>query len=267
MYPAFTHVPGTPCRATLPHRRNLSPKRPRVNFSCTANASRSNPAIAVDNVSFWWKSGRVALDKVSLRVAPGELAMLVGPNGCGKSTLLRVVRGLLIPSYGSVQLSTPCAFVHQNPDVQMLFPSVATDIAASVPKRPDMPVDEIRDSVIEAMEAVGLSPPEKYMRLSAHRLSGGQRQRAVVASALAMRPTTMLFDEATASMDPVNRAELVARVRRVVSERSIAALWVTHLLEELDVADTIIVMRGGKITAHGPRVAMMPLIYEMQDQV
>lgn len=107
----------------------------------------------------------------------------------------------------------------------MVFPSVGTDIAASVPQRPGMSAAEVKECVIEAMEAVGLSPPEDYLPRSGHRLSGGQRQRAVVASALAMRPSTMLFDEATASMDPVNKAELISRVRRIVSEKQIAALW------------------------------------------
>lgn len=207
------------------HHRSTAPSQCHRKFTCALQSDPQRPAIAVENVSFWWRNGRIALDDVSLEVAPGELAMLVGENGCGKSTLLRVIRGLLEPSRGTVHLETPCAFVHQNPDIQIIFPSIGTDIAASVPKDPTMSDLEIRNQVFDAMEAVGLSPPTDYMRLASHRLSGGQRQRAVVASALAMKPSTILFDEVTASMDPVNKSELVSRVRRIVSERQIAAVW------------------------------------------
>lgn len=216
----FLHLCFTPV-----HQRGSSPSRWRHNFTCALGSDAGRFGIAVDNVNFWWANGRIALQDVSLKVAPGELAMLVGENGCGKSTLLRVTRGLLEPSSGTVRLETPCAFVHQNPDIQIVFPSIGSDIAASVPKGPNTSNRDVRDQVFEAMEAVGLTPPADYIRLSSHRLSGGQRQRAVVASALAMKPSTILFDEVTASMDPVNKAELVSRVRRIVSERRIAALW------------------------------------------
>lgn len=223
--PGFLHVCFAP---THPDGSSLS--RRYRKFTCALKSDARGFGIAVDNVNFWWANGRIALQDVSLKVAPGELTMLVGENGCGKSTLLRVIRGLLEPSSGTVRLKTPCAFVHQNPDIQIILPSIGSDIAASVPKGPNTSARDIRDQVFEVMEAVGLTPPADYIRLSSHRLSGGQRQRAVVASALAMKPSTILFDEVTASMDPVNKAELVSRVRKIVSERRIAALWYVHFV-------------------------------------
>lgn len=151
--------------------------------------------------------------------------MIVGENGCGKSTLLRTICGLLRPASGTVSVDSPCAYVHQHPDVQILFPTVGMDIAASVPKTKGTTKEEVREKVKELMEAVGLSPPENFLSTSSFRLSGGEKQRVVVAGALAMEPRTILFDEATASMDPVNKAELLNRVRRIVTERGIAALW------------------------------------------
>lgn len=185
----------------------------------------SHAGIFADNVSFWWDNGRIALRNVSLKVAPGELTMIVGENGCGKSTLLRTICGLLLPARGTVSVESPCAYVHQQPDVQIIFPTVGMDIAASVPKKEGTTREEVRGKVEELMEAVGLSPPEKFLSTSSFRLSGGEKQRVVVAGALAMEPKTILFDEATASMDPVNKAELLGRVRRIVTEREIAALW------------------------------------------
>ncbi|PXF48479.1 ABC transporter I family member 10, chloroplastic [Gracilariopsis chorda] len=193
--------------------------------------------------------------------------MILGKNGSGKSTLLRILRGLLNPSSGHVYLEKPCAFVQQDPNIQILMPTIGMDIAVSVPKKPDTSRSELWGAVREALTEVGLVPPEYFMRMSSYRLSGGQRQRAAVAAALAMKPKSFLLDEVTASMDPLNKAELISRVRRLITDRNIGAIWVTHLLDELEFADNIAIMGEGRILAQGPRIAMMPLVYDMQDNV
>lgn len=185
----------------------------------------TKPLISVRDVSLWWPNGRAGLQDVNLDVYPGELTMILGPNGCGKSTLLRVIRGLLIPPKGSVSFESPCAYVRQNPSEQIIMPSVGTDIAFSIPNEDKLPKEEVQAKVISALETVGLEPAAKIAKMSSHRLSGGQKQRAVVAAALAMEPKTILFDEVTASIDPLNKAELVSRVRNIVSERKLAAMW------------------------------------------
>lgn len=154
--------------------------------------------------------------------------MIVGKNGSGKSTLLRAIRGLLEPSIGNVFLERPCGFVHQNPDVQILFPTIGGDIVASIPNVEEITNYEAYRKVVQALDMVGLTPASDYIDCSSYRLSGGQKQRAVVAAALAMKPASLLFDEVTASMDPVNKAELVSRVRKIVTERNIAALWYVY---------------------------------------
>lgn len=181
--------------------------------------------ISVRNVCFRWENGRSALDNVSLTVKRGELTMILGKNGSGKSTLLRILRGLLNPSSGLVHLEKPCAFVQQDPNIQILMPTIGMDIAISVPRKPYTPRSEIWDAVREALTEVGLVPPDDFIRMSSYRLSGGQRQRAAVAAALAMKPKSFLFDEVTASMDPLNKAELISRVRRLITERNIGAIW------------------------------------------
>lgn len=151
--------------------------------------------------------------------------MLVGENGCGKSTLLHTICGLLRPTRGIVSSDAPCAFVHQNPNTQIIFPTVGMDVAAAIPGKEEILEAEVQEKVKELLETVGLSPPEDFLDISSFRLSGGQKQRVVVAGALSMEPKTILFDEATASMDPINKAELLCRIRRIVMERKISVLW------------------------------------------
>ncbi|KAI0565553.1 energy-coupling factor transporter ATPase [Gracilaria domingensis] len=181
--------------------------------------------ICVRNVFFRWENGRSALNNVSLTVKEGELTMILGHNGSGKSTLLRILRGVLNPSAGDVYLEKPCAYVQQDPNLQIVLPTIGTDIASSIPKDLSSQASDVRQAVINALNAVGLTPPEDFMPKSSYRLSGGQRQRAAVAAALAMEPRTILFDEVTANMDPFNKAELVSRIRQIVTERNMAAIW------------------------------------------
>lgn len=214
---------------SLPIFKTSFPRPLRRDFktpsACARKLDEPLRGIAVRNVSYWWANSQIALQNVSVDVAPGELAMIVGHNGCGKSTLLRVIRGLFEPPVGEIFLERPCGFVHQNPDIQILLPTIGADIAASIPNVNEITDYEAYRKVVQALEMVGLSPASDYIEISSYRLSGGQKQRAVVAAALAMKPASLLFDEVTASMDPVNKAELVARVRKIVTEKNIAALW------------------------------------------
>lgn len=198
--------------------------RARISLVCKLEHGEYS-AVEARNVNFWWPNGQQALKDVNLKVSPGELAMIVGHNGCGKSTLLRILRGLVFPASGNVHIEKPCAFVHQNPNIQIVYPTIGADVALSVPREPDTTARDVRAAVLKALDSVGLHPPEKFLRLSSHRLSGGQRQRVVVAAALAMEPRSILFDEATASMDPMNKMDLTSRVRRLVTNRKIAAIW------------------------------------------
>lgn len=209
-----------------PLKRHRHPRsRPAVSVvphCCKSPGSTDRDGIILSNVNYWWSNGRRALVDLSLRVEPGELAMIVGRNGCGKSTLLRTARGLLQPGSGEVFLEEPCSFVHQKPDMQIIMPTIGWDISMSVQADNEK---EVKERVKEALTSVGLVPPEDFMDVSSHRLSGGQKQRAVVAAALAREPRTILFDEVTASMDAVSKLDLIERIRAIVDERRIASLW------------------------------------------
>lgn len=205
------------------------------------------PAIAVENISFGWSAKAQVLENCSLQVPSGEFWMLLGNNGSGKSTLLRLLAGLLIPDLGSIVMPHKTGFVFQNPDRQLVMPTVGADIAFGLVSE-NLTQVETRQRVKEALDAVNLLELE---RRPIHALSGGQKQRIAIAGAIARNCEAILFDEPTALLDPDTQLELVAQVKNLVKRRGLTALWVTHRLEELDYCDGAFLLEGGKVIAQG----------------
>lgn len=167
---------------------------------------------------------------VTVDVQAGELAMIVGRNGCGKSTLLSVLRGAFLAESGYVHVDEPVSYVRSDPNLGMLYPTIGCDVSDRVPSEVWEGSDEPRH-VIErrvasvALTAVGLTPPDKYWLMAPRNLSGGIKQRAVLAGAIVTRPKVLLLDEVTASVDPLNRAEILESVTKIVKQDNVAALW------------------------------------------
>jgi energy-coupling factor transport system ATP-binding protein len=212
-------------------------------------ASRQNilPAIAVENVSFYWPSGAAVLKGCSLSVEPGEFCMLLGNNGSGKSTLLRLLAGLLQRQIGAMRIQGPVGFVFQNPDHQLVMPTVGADVAFGLVKE-NLTLGEVRSRVEEALKAVNLL---NLQRRAIYALSGGQKQRVAIAGAIAQHCQVLLLDEPTALLDPDSQIDLVRQVQALVKERGLTALWVTHRLAELDYCDRAFLLEGGAVSDHG----------------
>jgi energy-coupling factor transport system ATP-binding protein len=205
------------------------------------------PVIRVNNICFGWSFETMILNDCSLQVPQGEFWMLLGNNGSGKSTLLRLLAGLLIPDAGSIVMPYKTGFVFQNPDHQLVMPTVGADIAFGLVSENLSPV-EVKQRVKDALEAVNLLSLE---RRPIHALSGGQKQRIAIAGAIARNCEAILFDEPTALLDPDTQLELVAQVKNLVKKHNLTALWVTHRLEELDYCDGAFLLEGGKVVAQG----------------
>jgi energy-coupling factor transport system ATP-binding protein len=173
--------------------------------------------------------------------------MLLGTNGSGKSTLLRLLAGLLTPHGGVVKLAEPMGFVFQNPDHQLVMPTVGADIAFGLVKEKLSP-QEVKCRVGEALQAVNLAD---MARRPIYALSGGQKQRIAIAGAIARHCSVLLLDEPTALLDQESQRELVLQVQKLVKQRGITALWVTHRLEELDYCDGAFLLEEGKIVDQG----------------
>jgi energy-coupling factor transport system ATP-binding protein len=138
-------------------------------------------------------------------------------------------------------------FVFQNPDHQLVMPTVGADVAFGL-VREKLSFVQIRDRVREALAAVNLLELE---RRPIYALSGGQKQRIAIAGAIAGHCEVLLCDEPTALLDPDSQLDLVAQVRHLVKTRGMTALWVTHRLDELDYCDGAFLLEGGKVVAQG----------------
>jgi ABC-type nitrate/sulfonate/bicarbonate transport system ATPase subunit len=195
---------------------------------------------------------RLALDRISLSQAPGELVSLVGPSGCGKSTLLRLIAGLDTPDsgellVGSEAITEPNAergLVFQDPN---LFPwlTVRRNIEAGLVARHVL--HEQRHEVEEFMRLVGL---EGFGNAYPHHLSGGMAQRAALARALINHPKVLLLDEPLGALDAFTRMRMQDEVLRLWQARRTTMLLVTHDIDEaIYMSDRIVIMtqRPGRI--------------------
>ena len=216
--------------------------------------------IDISNVRFTYDGVAFALDGVTAHVNTGEFLCILGGNGSGKSTLAKHLDALLVPDEGRVTVDgmdtadENCTYlirktagmVFQNPDDQLVASLVEDDVAFG-PENLSVPTAELRKRVTEALENVGLSGFERH---ETHALSGGQKQRVAIAGVLAMNPSVLVLDEASAMLDPRGRAGLM-RVCRELHERGLTIVMITHFMEEAAQADRVLVMEGGHVALEG----------------
>ncbi len=200
----------------------------------------------------------VAVDHVSLRIAPGEFFALLGPSGSGKTTTLRMIGGFELPTEGEVLIEgepqgykppyqRPVNTVFQN---YALFPhmTVAQNIAFGLEMR-KVPKEEIRRRVGEMLELVRLSG---YERRRPHQLSGGEQQRVALARALINRPKVLLLDEPLGALDLKLRKAMQLELKAIQEQVGITFVYVTHDQEEaITMADRIAVMNRGRVLQVG----------------
>jgi energy-coupling factor transport system ATP-binding protein len=204
-------------------------------------------AITVRDLCFSWPKGESVFKSCSLDVPKGQFWMLLGTNGSGKSTLLRLLAGLLTPLAGEIQISQPVGFVFQNPDHQLVMPTVGADVAFGLVAE-NLPQRQVRQRVEEALAAVNLWA---LQRRPIYALSGGQKQRVAIAGAIARRCEVLLLDEPTALLDPDSQLDLVKQVQHLVHSQGITALWVTHRLDELNYCDGAFLLEKGQLVDRG----------------
>lgn len=210
--------------------------------------------------------GRILLEAISLDLRPGEVLAVVGPNGAGKSTLLRALAGEIRPSAGEIAFAgkplsawTAAALARRravvSQHVALAFPMTVAEVVGlgRLPWHGTPEVRQDRQAVVAAMVAAGVG---HLAERSYSRLSGGERQRVQLARALAQldgaaRPSALLLDEPTSSLDVRHRAALLHLLRRLAGE-GLAVLVVLHDLNEAAfVADRVAVLARARCVALG----------------
>ena len=202
-----------------------------------------------------------ALQNVSLQVEEGQFIAILGRNGSGKSTLAKHINALLFPSEGEViidgmstdeeenhlAIRQTAGMVFQNPDNQIVGNLVEEDIAFG-PENMGVPTADIWNRVDASLRETEM---EAFRNQSPNHLSGGQKQRVAIAGVLAMHPKCIIFDEATAMLDPQGRKNMITVAKRLQEENGITVILITHHMDEVLAADRVFVMKSGQVVAQG----------------
>jgi ABC-2 type transport system ATP-binding protein len=215
------------------------------------------PALAVRNLSHAY-GARKALDDVSLNVARGAFAVLLGLNGAGKSTLFSLATGLYGARKGAVEImgfdiaKAPGEALRR---LGVVFQARTLDFELSLTQNllyhaalHGIGPSEGERLASEALARAGLA---ERAREKARDLSGGQMRRVEIARALLHKPSLLLLDEPTVGLDIRARADILAHVRALVAQENLAVLWTTHLIDEVEPKDQVIVLHQGCVLADG----------------
>ncbi|MBO7344452.1 MAG: energy-coupling factor transporter ATPase [Clostridia bacterium] len=217
--------------------------------------------LSLDKVSFSYDKKKNVLENLSLEVSAGEYIAVIGRNGSGKSTLAKLFNGLIKPDCGEIfvdglssadkknefEIRKRVGVVFQNPDNQLVASIVEDDIAFG-PENLGINREEIGERIEFALSAVGM---QKFRHSSPSRISGGQKQRIAIAGVLALKPQILVLDESTAMLDPQGREEVLAVVKKLNHENGVTVITITHYMEEVIEADSVIVLIVGNVALSG----------------
>ena len=217
--------------------------------------------IRVDNLSYSYDGTHPALSGVSFSVEEGSYVAIIGHNGSGKSTLAKILMGLLSGYEGEVNLfglklsgeslvtiRKKVGIVFQNPDNQFVGSTVADDIAFGLENR-QVPHEQMQGIIEKYAEETGMS---EFLEREPESLSGGQKQRVAIAGVLAMGPELVIFDEATAMLDPKGKSDIAKIIAKMKGDNpKLTILSITHDVEEANSADEVLVLNDGKLVLQG----------------
>lgn len=223
--------------------------------------------IDIQHLSFKYPDRtQAALNDVTLQLPMKKWTAVIGHNGSGKSTLARLIDGLLIPSSGTIkidellvdeknlqQLRQQIGLVFQNPDNQFVGTTVADDVAFGLENH-QIPHDQMQARIDESLKAVGM---QDFADSEPAILSGGQKQRVALAGILAIGPRVIILDEATSMLDPKGRHDLLKLLKKLIAERDMTVISITHDPVELSLSDYTVVLDHGKVAMQGETTTLL----------
>ena len=212
--------------------------------------------IEFQNVSFSYENGRPVVEDLSFSIGKGETVGLIGANGAGKSTIMKLLLGL-VTGEGKITVDglpmekrnlpairQKIGFVLQDSDNQMFMPTVYEDMIFG-PRNYGLSKEETERRVDEVLRRLGLQDLKHRYN---HKISGGEKRMAAIATILAMEPETILMDEPSTALDPVNRRTVIRTINSLPQTKLIAS----HDLDMiLDTCQRVILLSHGTIAADG----------------
>lgn len=212
--------------------------------------------IEFQNVSFSYDGAHPVVENLSFTINKGEAVGLIGANGAGKSTIMKLLLGLLIGkgriTVDGLSLSKQnipsirqkIGYVLQDSDNQMFMPTVYEDMIFG-PRNYGLSKEETERRVDEVLNRLNLQDLKHRYN---HKISGGEKRMAAIATILAMEPETILMDEPSTALDPVNRRTVINTINALPQTKLIAS----HDLDMiLDTCQRVILLSRGKIVADG----------------
>jgi ABC-2 type transport system ATP-binding protein len=229
-----------------------------------ATADRAGTlALEIDGVSFDYP-GRRVLEAVSFTVPAGGFCVLLGVNGAGKTTLFSLITRLFLCRTGGIRIL--------GQDLGQEGPRALAALGV-VFQQPTLDLDlSLRQNLRYHCALHGLEPAEMAPRIDAalagvgladrardkaRQLSGGQRRRLELARALLHRPRLLLADEPTVGLDVHSRQAIIRQVRDGCRGEGVGVLWATHLVDEVEPTDQVVVLHRGRVVSQGTAEALL----------
>jgi len=220
----------------------------------------TDPYIVVEDLSFTYPDGTLALEDISLKIYEGDFVAIIGQNGSGKTTLVKHFNGLLKPTKGQVivdgvdtrkatvaELARKVGYLFQNPDHQIFSNTIEEEIAFG-PRNLGLSEDEIKERVEEALEIFELTKIRKENPIFR---SKGEKTRIALASIVAMRPKVLILDEPTTGLD-WRQSEKVMQYVKKMHDSGHIIIFITHDMRIVaEYAKRVIVMHRGRILLEG----------------
>jgi len=217
----------------------------------------TTPMLSVEAVSYAYGTRR-ALDNVTFAVAPATFSVLLGLNGAGKSTLFALITRLYATQHGCIRILDFDVARASGEALRILgvvFQSRTLDLDLTIMQNlmyhAALHGMHKREAEVRAGELLTRIALIDRVNDKVRNLSGGQMRRVEIARALLHRPRLLVLDEPTVGLDVTSRADILQHVRHLIAEDGIAVLWATHLIDEVDPRDDIVVLHQGQLLAQG----------------